>query len=615
VFDADNNAYFTTAGDFAGKFGNQILKVTQDGAISRFAGGAHIVSDTLWRTENGYTPEWGDASAGLINGPYNIAIHPVNGTIYFEDRYNKYIRSIRPVYNITYEGNGHTGGTLPDTQRVLGHKPATIASQGELVKKGHTFLKWNTAADGSDNDYAAGDSLTLTADLTLYAIWGIEKYNLIYNAGTNGTLTSGGLTKQTVIRNENVLYNTTIDDPVIAEPNSGYGFGGWDDGEENASRQDTAIFSFGVTANFLKEHTVTFVTYDGTAISQQFVLDDRLLTLPTPPIYGDIPFDGWYTDAERTMRFDESTKITSDRTLYANWATKYTVSINAHNGAEESNISVTEATYMSPIPDPVRTGYTFQGWYIDNDIITQAFDFTTTPITGDISLHAKWKINSYTVTFATYGGTAIDSQTVNYKELVSGPVTTAREGYSFVGWYTDADFDTPFDIANTAITSDVPLYAKWALTPPGAPAIVSTTPSNAKVELVWSGVPFAMEYTIYKGTTSGTASTMIATVTDSVYRYKATGLTNGTTYYFVIAAVNESGGNRSVEVSATPKTVPGAPTGVTAVADNGQATITFAAPADNGGSAIIRPRQHRRDQADLQTRATFLSGRKVRYPS
>ena len=67
-----------------------------------------------------------------------------------------------------------------------------------------------------------------------------------------------------------------------------------------------------------------------------------------------------------------------------------------------------------------------------------------------------------------------------------------------------------------------------------------------------------------------------------------TGLTNGTTYTFTVTATNAVGTGISsgTSNSVVPATTPGAPTSVSAVRGNGEATITFTAPADNGGSAI-----------------------------
>ncbi|MFS3130405.1 fibronectin type III domain-containing protein, partial [Nocardioides sp. Bht2] len=67
-----------------------------------------------------------------------------------------------------------------------------------------------------------------------------------------------------------------------------------------------------------------------------------------------------------------------------------------------------------------------------------------------------------------------------------------------------------------------------------------------------------------------------------------TGLSNGTAYTFTVVATNEAGDSVVSDPSAavTPITKPGAPTGVTATAGNGQATVSFTAPVSDGGSAI-----------------------------
>jgi hypothetical protein len=84
-------------------------------------------------------------------------------------------------FHITYDGNGHTEGTAPvDMNIYLIDDEATIAGKGDLAKTGWTFLGWSTvptatATDFAENDdlvlYSAGDELTMTEELTLYAIW------------------------------------------------------------------------------------------------------------------------------------------------------------------------------------------------------------------------------------------------------------------------------------------------------------------------------------------------------------------------------------------------------------------------------------------------------------
>ncbi len=135
---------------------------------------------------------------------------------------------------------------------------------------------------------------------------------------------------------------------------------------------------------------------------------------------------------------------------------------------------------------------------------------------------------------------------------------------------------------------------------PNAPELLSAVSGDSQVSLSWNPVAGASGYNVYKSNVSGVYEMNTASVTSSVYSYDVTGLTNGTTYYFVVRAINVSVVSEpSNEMSATPATeavppivlpaipvAPAVPTGVAAVAGNGNATISFTVPADDGGSAI-----------------------------
>ncbi|MCR5173900.1 MAG: InlB B-repeat-containing protein [Oscillospiraceae bacterium] len=71
------------------------------------------------------------------------------------------------VFELTYDANGGTGEMEKQTGTVL------AVSENAFVNEGSEFTGWNTAADGSGTAYAAGDTVTLTADLTLYAQWNL----------------------------------------------------------------------------------------------------------------------------------------------------------------------------------------------------------------------------------------------------------------------------------------------------------------------------------------------------------------------------------------------------------------------------------------------------------
>ncbi|MDR1286889.1 MAG: InlB B-repeat-containing protein [Treponema sp.] len=89
---------------------------------------------------------------------------------------------------VTFSGNGHTGGMVVPSA-LLG--PAGISMpmpvQGSLVKTAYTFRGWNTQANGSGTDYAAGGSYAFAADTTLYARWKADWTGIAGTASIFGT--------------------------------------------------------------------------------------------------------------------------------------------------------------------------------------------------------------------------------------------------------------------------------------------------------------------------------------------------------------------------------------------------------------------------------------------
>jgi predicted phage tail protein len=123
-------------------------------------------------------------------------------------------------------------------------------------------------------------------------------------------------------------------------------------------------------------------------------------------------------------------------------------------------------------------------------------------------------------------------------------------------------------------------------TPPDAPTGVSGTRGNAQVTVsftppVNNGGSLVTSYT-------ATASPGGATASGSSSPLTVTGLTNGTPYTFTVRATNAIGTGQPSAPSApvTPATTPGPPTDVTGARGNGQVTVSFTAPADNGGDPI-----------------------------
>jgi len=78
-----------------------------------------------------------------------------------------------PPYVVSYDGNGNDGGNSPAAVLYEAGDPVVVpGNTGSLEQDGHTFSGWNTAADGSGDAYASGDSFTMgTANVTLFAQW------------------------------------------------------------------------------------------------------------------------------------------------------------------------------------------------------------------------------------------------------------------------------------------------------------------------------------------------------------------------------------------------------------------------------------------------------------
>ena len=203
-------------------------------------------------------------------------------------------------------------------------------------------------------------------------------------------------------------------------------------------------------------YSITFEENGGTTVtdlSGQIVLPNPL---PTTTKSG-YTFVNWYYDSAFTQKANAGDTIESNVTLYAKWELNtYTITYNSNGGSSIPQSS--DVTQLpNPLPTPTKSGYTFLGWYYDSSFTNAAVAGDS--LSSDVTLYAKWQLNTYTITYNSNGGSSIP-QTSDATQLPDPLPTTTKSGYTFRGWFYDSDFTNEV-LAGDPLTSDVTLYAKW----------------------------------------------------------------------------------------------------------------------------------------------------------
>ena len=156
--------------------------------------------------------------------------------------------------------------------------------------------------------------------------------------------------------------------------------------------------------------------------------------------------------------YEPGSSVPADVTeLTVQWtAPTYTVTLHANGGTIADGKDVTGYTYGvgATLPtDVTRTGYTFKGWYDNENLTGSPVTAISNTETGNKEYWAKWEINQYTITFDTAGGSTVASITQDYGTAITAPADPTREGYTFIGW--DKAIPTTMPAENMIIT------AKW----------------------------------------------------------------------------------------------------------------------------------------------------------
>ena len=330
-----------------------------------------------------------------------------------------YVR-ITGAWDVTYQpGTDGSGNAVTD---IKFYNDALTLRGALFTRTGHTQVGWATV-DGGEKVYALDAVYTQNEALTLYPVWNTNKYTITFD--TNGGSEIAPITQD---------YGTQIAAP--ADPTrKGYTFIGWD----KAIPATMPAENMTITAKWkVNSYTITFDTAGGSEIAPITQDYGTAIVAPADPTREGYTFIGWDMEIPTTMPAENIT-------VTAKWkVNSYTITFDTAGGSEIAPITQDYGTAITAPADPTREGYTFIGW--DKAI-------PATMPAENMTITAKWKVNSYTITFDTAGGSEIAPITQDYGTHITAPADPTREGYTFIGW--------DMEIPTTMPAENITLKARW----------------------------------------------------------------------------------------------------------------------------------------------------------
>lgn len=365
-------------------------------------------------------------------------------------------------FTVDFDMNGH--GTKPQAQTVTpgGHatKPAN-----DPTAEGWKFEGWYTTAAG-DTEFNFG-ATAINADTTVYAKW-TKLVKVTFTHNNRHQL-------------DDDIYWITVgstiarpDPDPVCKANTDHTFLNW-----YADSAFTTLFDFtkGIDVDtiiyakwgYLVDFDLNGHGGDQT-IEPQKLVKGELVTEPTPaPTDDKYEFTGWYTNQNCTTKFlfnGTMNKIDNKGyTLYAGWKEKtkvmVTFDMKGHGTQVESQSFYAGGTATQP-EDPKEEGYTFGGWFSDEDC-KNSFKWDT-PISTNTIIYAKWTQITFKVTFELngHGAPQPQNQTVAKGGFATEPDDAPTDNnYKFDGWYTKQNGGQKFNFATMAINENTTIYAHW----------------------------------------------------------------------------------------------------------------------------------------------------------
>ncbi len=378
--------------------------------------------------------------------------------------YAKWLVESYDVVFVTNGGKINSGNIAKYTYGVPVNLPTDVSCSG------YTFAGW-CSDEALTSDRIDAISLGEMGIKTFYAKWTNNSYAITLNPN-EGVIASDNV--------DSYVYGTAVELPTDIV-RVGYTFNGWFANPSYLGSQVQAISAtdYGDKEFWAKwtvnDYKVTLNTNGGTITSGE--IDSYIYgvgaTLPTAKnfVKTGATFGGWYADEEFSSSLVVSIPVneTGDKEFWAKWTDiDYTITYNVNEGqfAETPDATYTYGGDTVVLPTPTRDGYEFGGWFTNSSYIGSPVDYVLPVETGNKEFWAKWNVNSYSITYNVDGGTINNGKVTKfiYGTTVLLPVDVTKIGYTFDGWYTDAQFtDEPVLTILSTDLGDKTFYAKFTI--------------------------------------------------------------------------------------------------------------------------------------------------------
>ena len=330
-------------------------------------------------------------------------------------------------YKVAYDGNGSTGGSVPtDSNYYELNNNVSVLGQGTLEKTGYRFAGWALKSDGSGTVYSTGNSYKIaTADavnnvVTFYAKW--IRVHTIKFVDEDGTVLKDATTYDYGTGKDNIVKPANPTKAPDAEFT--YTFAGWSPALSDVTKDQVYKATYSKVKN---QYEVEFVDWDGTVLLAKTKYDYGTLaeqiTKPADPTRESTDeytytFNGWNPVVSVV------TKNVSYQATYTESKRSYTIAWMDGTTTIKSEQLEYGATVTAPV-NPSKIGHTFDGW--DTEI-------PATMPGHNVTINAKWTINSYKVTYYVDGVQDAQAEYQYGAEVTVQGAPQDRTGYTFSGW-------------------------------------------------------------------------------------------------------------------------------------------------------------------------------------